>query len=194
MAEKIGEVIESSTTKFTADCYVLHTPPPLGSLVATAEGDVEIYGVVSGATTVSIYPGRRPLARGRDEADAESIYRENPQLAKVLRTSFDVLVVGHGEGGEVRHYLPPRPPLVHGFVYLCDGDQVRRFTGSLDFLTLLLNSGAEGGDEVVSACLRRASQCYDDGRAFLVRAGKELALGLGGQLWRLDAILRRIRA
>ena len=193
MPAKIGEVIEARTGEFVAECYELHTPPPLGSLVRTSDGEVEIYGVVCNASTESIDPGRRPLARGREESEEENIYREHPQLSRLLRTTFDTLVIGHGQGDALHHYLPPRPPRVHSFVYLCEGDEVRRFTQSLDFLAILLGARAGSVDEVVSACVRRAAGAHDDERAFLVRAGKELAVLLGGELNRLNAILRRIK-
>ena len=193
MPTKIGEVIEASTGEFVAECYELHSPPPLGSLLRTSDGEMEIYGVVCNASTESIDPGRRPLARGREESEEENIYRQHPQLSRLLRTTFDTLIIGHGQGDELHHYLSPRPPRVHSFVYLCDQDEVRRFTRSLDFLAILLNSKAGSVDEVVSACLRQASRAHDDERAFLVRAGKELAVLLGGELNRLNAILRRIK-
>jgi hypothetical protein len=190
---KIGEVIEAGTGRFTAECYELHAPPPLGGLVKTSDGQVDIYGVVCNASTVSVDPGRRPVARGKDEPDEESIYRQHPQLARLLRSTFETLVVGHAEGDEIRHYLPPRPPRVHSFVHVCRLEEVRRFTQSLDFVTILLGAGDAQADEVVSACLRRASGAHEDGRGFLVRAGKELAVQLGGELNRLNAVLRRIR-
>ncbi len=193
MLTKVGEVIEASTGEFVAECYELHTPPSLGSLVRTGDGEVEIYGVVCNATTESIDPGRRPLARGREESEEENIYRQHPQLSRLLRTTFDILVIGHGQGDDLHHYLPPRPPRVHGFVYLCEGEEVRRFTRSLDFLAILLGARVASVDEVVSACLRRAAGAHDDERAFLVRVGKELAVLLGGELNRLNAILRRIK-
>jgi hypothetical protein len=193
---KIGEVIEASTGQFVAECYELHTPPPLGSLVKTSDGDVEIYGVVCNAATESIEPNRRPIARGKEEATEEGIYRQNPQLSKLLRTTFDTLVIGHSvrtQRAVPLHYLPPHPSRVHSFVYLCEQDEVCRFTQSLDFLPILLGTRVGAVDEIVSACLRQASCAHDDQRAFLVRAGKELAILLGGELNRLNAILRRIR-
>ena len=196
MPDKIGEVIEASTGQFVAECYELHTPPPLGSLVKTSDGDIEIYGVVCNAATESIEPNRRPIARGKEEATEEGIYRQNPQLSKLLRTTFDTLVIGHGVGAQRAvplHYLPPRPSRVHSFVYLCEQDEVCRFTQSLDFLPILLGTRVGAVDEIVSACLRQASCAHDDQRAFLVKAGKELAILLGGELNRLNAILRRIR-
>lgn len=197
MSHKIGEVIEASTGQFVAECYELHSPPPLGSLVKTSDGDVEIYGVVCNASTESVDPGRRPIARGREEATEEGIYRQHPQLSKLLRTTFDTIIIGHSVGAQravPQHYLPPRPPRVHSFVYICGQDEVRRFTQALDFLTLLLNAKANSVDEIISACLRQASCAHDDKHAFLVKAGKELATQLGGELNRLNAILRRIKA
>jgi hypothetical protein len=196
LSDKIGEVIEASTGQFVAECYELHTPPPLGSLVKTSDGDIEIYGVVCNAATESIEPNRRPIARGKEEATEEGIYRQNPQLSKLLRTTFDTLVIGHGVGAQRAvplHYLPPHPSRVHSFVYLCEQDEVCRFTQSLDFLPILLGTRVGAVDEIVSACLRQASCAHDDQRAFLVKAGKELAILLGGELNRLNAILRRIR-
>ena len=197
MPDKIGEVIEASTGQFVAECYELHSPPSLGSLVKTSDGDVEIYGVVCNASTESVDPGRRPIARGKEEATEEGIYRQNPQLSKLLRTTFDTLVVGHSvekQRAIPLHYLPPRPPRVHSFVYLCDGNEVRCFTQSLDFLPILLSTRAGAVDEIVSACLRQASCAHNDKHVFLVKAGKELAVLLSGDLNRLNAILRRIRA
>ncbi len=189
MSSKIGEIIEASTSGFVAQCYELHQPPPLGSLVKTREGEREIYGVVSDAATRSIEPGRRPIARGGEEAEEEDVYRAHPQLAKLLRTEFSALVVGHREGERLHQYLPPRPAKVHSFVHLCDGEEVARFSQALDFLSILVAQG----DELIAACLRHLAQAHEDRHRFLVKAGKELALLLGGETSRLNTILRRIR-
>ncbi len=192
MPSKIGEIIEASTGEFTAQCYELHQPPPFGSLVNTREGEIEIYGVVCSAETTSIEPGRRPIARGREEAEEEDIYRSSPQLAKLLRTDFDALVVGHKEGQKLHHYLPPRPARIHSFVYLCDAEEVEKFSQSFDFLSILVGAGGQA-DELIAASLRHAAGAHQDPRAFLIRAGKELAVLLGGETNRLNNILRRIK-
>ena len=193
MSTKIGEVIEASTIELVAECYDLHTPPALGSLVKVSDSELNIFGIVCNATTESTDPGRRPIARGKDVANVDEIYREHPQLTMLLRTTVNILVVGHKQGDNILHHLPSHPPRVHSFVDLCDQEEVRQFTRSLDFLTTLLDIKGGNGDEVVSACLRLASTVHDDQHSFLVRAGKELALLLNNDLNRLNAILRRIR-
>ena len=194
LADRAGEVIEASTTGFVAQCYELYQSPPLGSLVKTRDLPVELYGIVCNATTASVDPGRRPIARGKDEDSEEAIYRANPQLSQLLRSQFDVLVVGYREAERLYHYLPPKPARVHSFVYLCPPDEVRQFSQSLNFLNMLVNSRLPvPGDELTAACLRQMSRAHEDRHAFLVGAGKELAVLLGGQFSQLRAVLERIR-
>lgn len=191
---RIGEVITADTTGFTAQCYELYELPPLGSLVKTVLKEITVYAVVSGGGTVSIEPGRRPLARGKDEASEEDIFRASPQLKALLRSEFTALVVGNRQDGQVRQYLPPQPARLHAFVYDCEPEEIRRFGASFSFLSLLLNSRqAVSAEELTAACLRRMSRVQEDRHAFLVAAGKELALLWGGEYQRLKAILERIK-
>ncbi|NQT31018.1 MAG: hypothetical protein HQ588_01665 [Deltaproteobacteria bacterium] len=192
--QRVGEVIEASTTGFTAQCYELYQMPPLGSLVKTGDSAAELYGIVYNATTASLEPGRRPIARGKDEDSEEAIYRSSPQLAKLLRSEFEVLVVGHKEGDRLYQHLPPQPARIHGFVYQCSPDELKDFGKSFDFLNIILNAHLPvPGEELVAASLRRMSQAHDDRRAFLVAAGKELAILLSGNLNQLNTILGRIK-
>ena len=196
MAEtaRVGEIIESSTTGFTAQCYELYQMPPLGSLVRTGDSAAELYGIVCNAETASLEPGRRPIARGRDEDSEEAIYQSSPQLAKLLRSEFGALVVGHRQGDRLYQHLPPQPARIHGFVYQCAPDEVKGFSKSFDFINIILNAHLPvPGEELVAASLRWMSQSQEDQRAFLVAAGKELAVLLSGNLNSLNAILGRIK-
>ena len=192
--DRVGEVVAASTTDFVAQCYELYQSPPLGSLVKTRDESVELYGVVCGATTTSLEPGRRPIARGKDEVSEEEIYRQSPQLLKLFRSEFSALVVGHRQGDKLHHYLPPKPARIHGFVYLCPPAEVKDFSQSFDFLNILINTSLPiSSDELIAAVLRQMSQAYEDRRDFLVAAARELAILLSGQLSQLKAILGRIR-
>jgi len=196
MAElkRVGEVVEASSTQFIAQCYELYQVPSLGALVKTADASVELYGIVYHAATSGIEPGRRPIARGKDETSEEAIYQSNPQLLKLLKSEFCGLVVGHRQDGKLYHYLPPKPARIHGFVYLCPPEEVKEFSQSFDFLNILLNARLPiSSEELVAAALRQMSQSQEDSRAFLVAAGKELALLLSGQFQQLKSILGRIK-
>jgi hypothetical protein len=197
-ARKIGEVIEATTREFVAECYELHGAPALGALLRTVDGNVEVFGVACHARTGSIDPGRRPIARGRDEDDEEEIYRRHPELPQLLRTEFTVLILGYRDGDAFRQYLPPRPPRLHGFVYECPPSEVIAFTERLECLRALLGATPPSPpDDLVAAFLRLAGAARvhngADGRAFLVAAGKELARALSNDPQRLGALLLRMR-
>ena len=192
--QRVGEVIQASTADFVAQCYELYQIPPLGSLVKTRDQQLELYGIVYNAATTSLEPGRRPIARGRDEKTEEGIYQTSPQLMKLLKSEFGALVVGHRQDKKLYHYLPPTPARIHGFVYQCPPDEIKEFGQSLDFLNILINARLPvSTEELIAASLRQMSQAYEDPRAFLVAAGKELALLLSGDINQLKAILGRIK-
>lgn len=194
LSERAGEVIEASTTEFITQCYELYQSPPLGSLVKTKDESIEQYGIVYNTVTSSIEPGRRPIARGKDEPSEEGIYQSSPQLLKLLRTEFNALVVGYREEGRLYHYLPPRPARIHGFVYLCQAEEIKEFSGSFDFLNIIVNSGLPVPvEEILAAALRRMSAVHDDPQGYLVAAGKELAVLLGGEYNRLKSVLGKIK-
>jgi len=193
-SERLGEVIASNTTSFSAQCYELFELPSLGSLVKTPDGELELYAVVYQATTEGLEPGRKPIARGKDEASEEAIFETSPQLSKLLRSEFSGLVVGHKNGDKILQYLPPRPARIHSFVHSCEEDETRAFSQSFGFLNILVNSEVETpADELIAAALRLMSATHEDSRAFLVGAGKELAGLLGQDYAKLKAILERIK-
>ena len=194
LSDRVGEVIEASTTDFVAQCYELYQSPPLGCLVKTVDSPVEIYGIVGQATTSSLEPGRRPIARGKDESSEEDVYQSSPQLLKLLRTEFSTLVCGHKQDDKLYHYLPPKPARIHSFVYICIPEEVKEFSQSFDFLNILLNTNLPvSGEELIAASLRQMSQVHEDPHSFLVSAGKELAILLGGEFNRLKSVLTKIK-
>lgn len=192
--DRVGEVIEASTTGFVAQCYELYCMPPLGSLVKTGEQAAVLYGVVYYAETTGLEPGRRPIARGKDEATEEGIYRTSPQLAKLLKSEFSALIMGYRQGEKVYQYLSPTPARIHSFVYQCPPEEVREFSKSLGFLNTLLNARLPiPACELIAACVRQSSRAHEDPHRFLVAAGKELAVLMNGRYADLKAVLGRIK-
>jgi len=191
---KIAEIVEASTATYVAQCYELFSQPTFGSLVITNDGQIAIYGAVYNATTSSIEPGRRPVARGRDEPDEDALFRANPQLKKLLRSEFNVVVLGYQVDSRYYHYLPPNPARIHSFVQDCSREEAVSFSKSLEFLSTLVNARLElATEEVTGAVLRSLSTAYDEPRDFLKRAGKELSTILGNDYNRLRTILGKMQ-
>ena len=188
---RLGEVVESTSTGFTTHCYRLDELPPLGGLVRGGE-TAQVYGIVYAASTRSIDPARHPIPRGADADSEEEVYRDNPQLERLLVSEFQSVIVGYRSGDEVVRHLPPLPPRIHSFVRVCDGDEMREFSASMDFAPLLLATATAAQDEVLAAFLRLARDSHPDPESFLVRAGRELVAHFPGQAQRLGSVLRRL--
>ena len=191
MSQRVGEIIGADSRALTVQCYELYGAPPLGTFLSV--GDPPAIAVVQSIRTEPLDPSRPVLARGRDARTLDDIYRENPQLERLLTTRLEALIVGHERGGKLVQLLPPAPPPIHAFVAVCPRDLVARFTEDLEFTRFVLNSGPPMADEVMVACLREASASREEGEEFLKRAGQILSREMVGDSARLSSILRRAR-
>ncbi len=188
----VAEVIESSTTEFTAECRELHGSPPFGALVKAVSSPWVIYGVVHHISTQSIEPYRRPMAFGKTE---EELRQEQPQIYALLRTHFKALVVGYASEerpDEIVQAIPPVPARLHTFVYACSPEEVRQFTSDLHFLRTIVNATRGLSDELLVAVCRHALAAYGGQRDYLVRLGKELCRLIRDDYHRLTHLLKRL--
>jgi hypothetical protein len=193
-APLVGEVIESSTTDVLAQACQLDAAPAFGSFVRVSGGDggLSVYAVVAHVQTASIDPGARAVMRGHGEVRDDLIYRENPDLPLVLRTTFRCAVVGFEAGPTVYQLLPPTPPRLHYSVYIASAEDVCRFTDAgFDYLRTLLNVAEVPTDEMLAANIRLTGHLRGEAEAFSQSAGRELADLLRADYSRLASILRR---
>jgi hypothetical protein len=192
--KRIAEVISANSTEFCAQCYRLHQSPPLGALVKTGKDtDRHILGIVYSVETHGLDIGRRVTIRGDNLEREDNIFSENPHLEKLLVTDIKAIVVGYREADKLSVFLPPQPPPLHSFVYVCESAEVLDFSRSFNFLTILSQAMLQvSPDEIIAASLRYISGFHVHREDFLVKAGKELVWILGGDVRRLNSILKRL--
>ncbi len=194
MAERIGEIIETNSLGFVAESFILHQPPPLGSLVRVNVDERALYAVVSFGATTGIDPGRRAVRRSTDEVFDEAIYREHPQLERTLRTEFRALLVGFRDGyGPMRQVLPPQPPPLHYSVWQCSEDEVRAFTERRPYFRLLLNASGElPAEQLLAAHIRAVYAIRGNDLGWLEKAAQEVAALLRDDYDRMMSVLQGI--
>ncbi len=189
----VGRIIRSSTTRFAVGCQVLRPQvPAFGSLVKVpALGGDQIFGLIHDVR-MEDDPFVRQMAV-TEGVPAE--YIEDQRHNRQVPIEVGVLVVGYRHGEEMCQRLPPQPPLSLDVIHTCSPDELVAFTGHFDYFRLVLDSRDLPADELLAANLRNAAEARgkDASREFLVNAGRELARLLAMDLYRLDAILRRIR-
>ena len=178
----MGEVVETSLTGYVAQTYKLDEPPPFGGLVRVKDrsGNCEIYGVVYASATGGLDPGRRAAARGNSQPPAsdEQVYTDNPQLSRLLKTEFSVLVLGCqlANASRFSYVFPDYPPPLHYGVTLCNDALLQRFTEENGYMRAILEASQVPAEELLGAFLRRASRVRGaGGRAYLVESLRYLA-------------------
>ena len=191
----IGWVLRASTIGFTVGCRVLQpTVPQFGDLVKVPLPDdgANIFGLIYNVQVQDDPAVRQLILTGEMEPEAILDQREN----RLVPIEISVLIVGYQQQeSRIVQGLPPRPPLSLDMLIMCDEAELRKFSGSFDYLRLVLNASQIPADEVIATHLERASAAYpaESRRQFLVAAGRELARLLNADLVRLESILRRIR-
>ncbi|MGD1804721.1 HAS-barrel domain-containing protein [Dapis sp. BLCC M126] len=202
----IAEVIETATTEFLAQCLEpeeLDFPvmPAFGTWVKSKDeqsGNI-IYGVVYYATTLPIDSVHRARALGMSIPE---LREQQPQIFAMLKTEFRAAIVGFsspenlngskGENGIIYQYIPPRPPQIHQAVYLCEPEEIIRFSEKLDFLRTLLQLVNAPVDALVAATIREIYQLRKADRNWLVQAGRNMSVLLRDDYDRLKIILGQI--
>ncbi len=203
----IGEVIETATTEFLAQCLEpadLSFPimPPFGSWVKAVdeESGNQVYAVVYAATTAPIDSVHRARALGLSLSELRS---QQPQIFAMLKTEFRAAIVGfqqpqsHQNGaknmpGKVYQYIPPRPPQIHQAVYQCEIEEVIYFTEQFDFLRTLLQVMGAPVEALTAAAIREVYQLRKADRHWLVKAGRSLNMLLKDDYDRLRVVLSQI--
>jgi len=200
-AERVGEVVATTIAEFEAQSDQLHVSPPLGALVRVrGESGRVIYGVVAGARTDGVDSSVRPVPRGRDGCEDADVYRDNPDLAYVLRTCFQCLVVGYAEQDVIFQHLPAGPAPIHFSVLACAPEEVERFSRQLSHFRIILGAHNLPIEDVLAAHVRFLAAVRHDPLvaresppAFCIRAGREVATLLRGDHQRATTILQCIR-
>jgi hypothetical protein len=202
----IAEVVETSTTEFLAQCLDaaelnFSTMPPFGSWVKSMEeeGGNLVYAVVYFASTTPIDSVHRARALG---LSLQELREQQPQIFAMLKTEFRAAIAGFQpyqtnngqdvQAGVIYQHLPPRPPQLHQAVFVCDPEEVIRFTEKLDFLRSFLQMSAAPIDALIAATLREIYQLRKADRDWLVQAGRTLGVLLKDDYDRLRAILNQI--
>ena len=192
MELRVGRIIRSSTTRFAVGCQVLRPQvPAFGSLVKVpAVGCDEIYGLIHDVR-MEDDPFVRQMA-AIDGVPAE--YIEDQRANRQVPIEVGVLVVGYQQDSEIYQRLPPQPPLSLDVIHTCTPEELVAFTAQFDYFRLVLDNRDLPADEMLAANLRAAAEARGGGgQDFRLSAGRELARLLAMDLYRLDAILRRIR-
>lgn len=180
--QEIGRVLRASTAGFAIGCRVSQlSEPSFGCLVKAQPLDDReaIYGLI-----YDIHIDDDPLARRlvlADDPPQEVI--EDQRSNRLLPVEMSVLTVGYQADDQLRHGLPPRPPLNLDPVYLClDPAEVTAFTDGRGYLRLVLRATGSkvAVDQLLVAHISQIYRLRGDDSAWAMDTIQELIQLLRG--------------
>jgi len=157
---EIGRLLRAGTTGFIAGCSVSQfEAPAFGSLVRAPLGDdYQVYGLI-----YDIHIDDDGLVRQLVTADHVSaeVMKDNRER-RIVPVEMSVLAAGYRQGDRIQHLLPPRPPLSLDVIYLCDDDELARFTdvGRFGYFRHILRSKDAPVGEMLAAHIQQAGAAH----------------------------------
>jgi hypothetical protein len=191
---RYGEVIETSSARIWVECDQLNDLPPLGALIQVGSKSGEtIFAVVAYSETTGIDATRRAVRRGSNDVRDAAVYRQHPELNRVLRSTFEAAPVAFERDGRIVFVVPPVPPPLHYSVERVSAAQLTRLTDRFDYLTTLARyQGEVAAEQIVISHVRAVFEARDSDREWLERAAGEISRLYASDYDRLLPILEAI--
>lgn len=159
-AIEIGRLLRASTAGCVVGCRVSQlTAPSFGCIVRIPlEDGYQVYGLV-----YDIHIDDDGLVRQLVTADGipEVVIRDN-RVNRNIPVEVSVLTIGYQQNGVVSHLLPPRPPLSLDLIYLCNDEELCRFTsaGHFGYFRHILRSEDLPVGELLASHLQQAQRAH----------------------------------
>ena len=161
-AIEIGRLLRAGTTGFVVGCRVSQLEAPtFGGLVrAPLGGGQQVYGLIH-----DIHIDEDGIVRQLVTADQvdENVIADN-RVNRNVPVEISVLTVGYAHNGQIRHLLPPRPPLSLDVIYQCSAEEMRAFTRAdrFGYFRHLLRSKDAPIGEMIAAHVEQVSQAHKE--------------------------------
>ena len=160
---EIGRLLSAGNAEFTVGCSVSQlNVPAFGSLVRVTPSTTEDYHVYGLIHDIHIEDDGlvRQLVTTHQVDDA--VIADN-RLNRNVPLEISVLAVGYRQGERIYHLLPPRPPLSLDVIYLCEADELRRFTaaGRFGYFRHVLRAVDLPVGELLAAHLQQARSVHE---------------------------------
>lgn len=157
---EIGRLLRAGTTGFVVGCRVSQLEAPtFGGLVRVPlADDYQIYGLIH-----DIHIDDDGIVRQlvtADNVDA-AIIADN-RVNRNVPVEISVLTVGYQQNEQIKHLLPPRPPLSLDVIYQCSAEELRQFTatGRFGYFRHVLRASDAPVGELLAAHIEQADAAH----------------------------------
>lgn len=156
---EIGRLLRAGISGFVVGCRVNQIDfPSFGAMVRVPLGDsLHIFGLI-----YDILIQDDGLVRQLITAETvdEDIILDN-RINRNVPAEMSVMAIGYQQDGHLFHLLPPRPALSLDVIYLCNEEEICRFTGAgrFGYFRHILQAKDLPVGELLAAHLQQAGSC-----------------------------------
>ncbi len=194
-AIQIGRMLRSGTMGFIVGCRVDQLDVPrFGELVrAPIPGDSQVYGLIH-----DIRIDDDGLVRQLATADTVNLNTiADNRVHRNMPVEISVLSVGYRQNEEIKHLLPPRPPLSLDAIHKCSFEELRAFTaaGRFGYFRHILQQADFSPAELLAAHIEQAHEAHSrsDNSSWATDAVKEIITLLRDDYATLMAVMGTLR-
>ena len=157
---EIGRLLRAGTTGFVVGCRVSQLDSPtFGGLVRVPLGDgYQIYGLIH-----DIHIDDDGIVRQLVTADiVDAAVIADNRVNRNVPVEISVLTVGFQLNDQIRHLLPPRPPLSLDLIFQCSPEELRNFTkiGRFGYFRHVLRAQDVPVGELLAAHIEQANYAH----------------------------------
>lgn len=158
---EIGRLLRAGTTGFVVGCRVSQLDAPtFGGLVHAQLGEnYHVYGLIYDIRIDDDGIVRQLVTA--DGVDANVI--ADNRVNRNVPVEISVLTVGYSQNGQIKHLLPPRPPLSLDVIYQCSPEEICQFTstGHFGYFRHILRSKDAPIGELLAAHVEQADAAHN---------------------------------
>ena len=157
---EIGRLLRAGTTGFVVGCRVSQLDSPtFGGLVRVPLGDsYQIYGLIH-----DIHIDDDGIVRQLVTADnVDAAVIADNRVNRNVPVEISVLTVGYQQKDQIKHLLPPRPPLSLDLIFQCSPEELRNFTeiGRFGYVRHVLRAQDAPVGELLAAHIEQANRAH----------------------------------
>jgi hypothetical protein len=161
---EIGRLLRANTSGFVVGCRVTQlNTPSFGALVRVPlEDGYQIYGLIHDIHIDDDGLVRQLVTADMgDDAAFNAVIADN-RVNRNIPVEMSVLSVGYRQESRLSHMLPPRPPLSLDRIYLCEPDEICKFTaaGRFGYFRHVLRAADLPVGELLAAHVQEAHQAH----------------------------------
>lgn len=191
MPDPFAEIIESSLTKITAQCWDIEIIPTFGQCVEIQGENTVVYALINHIQTGSLDSVRKPSPFKKTIAQLK---KEQPHIFEFLITTFTCIPIAYAHQKTVIHALPPEPPRIHAFIVPLSLKEAVMLFGKKHFLTGIFSMQEQISniDELILACVRLIHQKQQFPVSYYVDLLETYALLVGSDYRRIKLFAQRL--